>query len=132
LKEFKGEIEEVVLNDKHFIKVSKASRSFDKYLNTTLSNSTEAERALELQERADDWDGDDSGDSKKKETRKRKARKEKERLAGMDVADFSGSKKGKKGNKSRKDESSSGSESEESNPRKHKSRMVESESESDD
>ncbi|EHK97480.1 putative ATPase family AAA domain-containing protein 3B [Glarea lozoyensis 74030] len=132
LKEFKGESKEVVLNDKHFIKVSKASRDFDKYLNRTLGGSTEADRALDVGERADNWDDDDSEEREKKEIRKKKARRERERPTGINVADFSGSKKGKKGKKTRKEESSSGSESDESNPRKYKGRTEESESESDD
>lgn len=119
-----------MLNDKHFVKVSKASRSFDKYLGETYSGSTEGERALELGERADHWKEDDEDGKKKRESQKRKAKKEKERLAGMNVADFGRSKKGKKAKKSKKEESSSGSESEDLKP--WKQNVDESESESED
>ncbi|KAH8808859.1 hypothetical protein F5884DRAFT_858377 [Xylogone sp. PMI_703] len=118
LKESKGEIREVELNDKHFVKVSKASRSFDKYLRETYGGSTEGERALELQERADHWNEDDTDDERKKESQKRKAKK-KERFAGMNVAGFGGSKK-EKNKKSKKQESSTDSESEDFKPRKQK------------
>ncbi|KAF8849600.1 P-loop containing nucleoside triphosphate hydrolase protein [Acephala macrosclerotiorum] len=115
--------EAIELNRRHFIKVSKAARSFDAYLNKVYGGQSEAEKAVELSERFDKWDTDEV-------TSKKHAKYKEKRIAGKNVAFFGGSKKGKD-KKSKKEESCSDSESDSPQQRRQK-KFSESESITDE
>ncbi|CAG8961514.1 hypothetical protein HYFRA_00013865 [Hymenoscyphus fraxineus] len=67
------------LTDKHFEKVSKASRGFDRYLEVTYGGATESQRAFEIEERADHWKDKHVSEKKVKSMMKDKRKRTKDK-----------------------------------------------------
>jgi hypothetical protein len=75
--------------------VSKASRAFDRYLEVTYGGANEAQRAFEIDERADHWTDkpvntksvkEATGEKKKKKNKKKESKEKK--VTGVNCASF--------------------------------------------